>query len=111
MNLFIELLLCAYVPSAIFIIARCRQIGRVSRIPITPDWIEELAVDRYRIMLRRLDGNEPDSLGPNPASAPPAKAHSAAGCRIFRACIEDFHRVCSAFKLFGGAMSGLIAPI
>ena len=74
MNLFIELLLCAYVPSAIFIIARCRQIGRVSRIPITPDWIEELAVDRYRILLRRLDGNEPDSLRPQPGFSPASES-------------------------------------
>jgi hypothetical protein len=86
MNLFIELLLCAYVPSPIFIIARCRQIGRVSRTPITPDWIEELAVDRCRIMLRRLDGNEPDSLGPNLASAPASES-------ALRSRLPDFPRM------------------
>jgi len=73
-------------------------------LPVTAEWIDELSVERYRPMLRLLDGADLEFLrsqpGFNNAMAIKLRAQR---CQIFRGylrCLDaDFGRVCGAIKV------------
>ncbi|HUI77916.1 MAG TPA: hypothetical protein VLY24_08360 [Bryobacteraceae bacterium] len=75
-----------------------------THLPVTAGWIDELSSERYRPMLRLLDGGDLDFLN----SQPNFTQHAAMRvrrqrCQIFRGylrCLNnDFDRVCLAIKL------------
>lgn len=73
-------------------------------LPVTAEWIDELSIERYRPMMRLLDGGDLDFLRSQPGFTPKmASKLRAQRCQIFRGylrCLNlDFGRVCSAIKL------------
>ncbi len=72
--------------------------------PITPEWIEELSLDRYKPMLRMLDDADLEALQAEPTFGPAAVAEfRRERARIFRIYLKrlnaDFASVCLAVKL------------
>ena len=81
-----------------------RRVARTGSIPVTAEWIESLSFERYRPMLRILDGSDIEFLRSQPGVTPKIIASvRAERVRIFRAylkCLaEDFGRVCFTIKL------------
>ncbi len=75
-----------------------------SSLPVTADWIDELSVDRYRPMLRLLDGEDLEFLRSQPGFTPKMAASlRVQRCQIFRGYLQclnaDFGRVCTAIKV------------
>ena len=73
-------------------------------LPVTTEWIEDLSLDRYRPMLRMLDGGDIEFLRSQPGFTPGmATKLRAQRTQIFRGYLRslesDFTRVCSAIKL------------
>ena len=77
---------------------------RGSTLPLTAEWISELSIERYRPMMRLLDGGDLEYLRSQPGFTP-AMAHKLRNqrCQIFRGylrCLSvDFGRVCAAVKI------------
>lgn len=88
---------------ALFVMVR-RVISAGVELPLDPQWIAELSVDRYRPMLRLLDEADLKFLRSQPGfdSGMEAKLR-AQRCQIFRGYLRgletDFRRVCTAVKL------------
>jgi hypothetical protein len=75
-----------------------------SSLPLTAEWIDELSVERYRPMIRLLDGGDLEFLRSQPGFTPRMAAKlRAQRCQIFRGylrCLNsDFTRVCAAIKV------------
>ena len=75
-----------------------------SNLPVTAEWIDELSIERYRPMMRLLDGEDVAFLRSQPGFTPKmATKLRQQRCQIFRGylrCLNnDFGRVCSAIKL------------
>ncbi|HEV3332541.1 MAG TPA: hypothetical protein VG096_16240 [Bryobacteraceae bacterium] len=75
-----------------------------THLPVTAGWIDELSSERYRPMLRLLDGGDLDFLNSQPGFTQNAAARvRKQRCQIFRGylrCLSnDFDRVCLAIKL------------
>jgi hypothetical protein len=75
-----------------------------THLPVTAGWIDELSSERYRPMLRLLDGGDLDFLSSQPGFTPHAAVRvRKQRCQIFRGylrCLNnDFDRVCLAIKL------------
>ncbi len=73
-------------------------------LPATLDWIEELSTERYRPMLRLLNGEELRYLSTQPGYSPKLAAEfRRQRCEIFRGYLRslsrDFNRVSTALKL------------
>jgi hypothetical protein len=73
-------------------------------LPLTTEWIDELSIERYRPMLRLLDGEDLDFLRSQPGFTPRmATKLRIQRCQIFRGylrCLNaDFGRVCAALKV------------
>src|SRR4029077_4776164 len=73
-------------------------------LPVNLEWLEELSMDRYRPMMRLLDGDDLEFLQSTPGFQPEmASRLRKERCRIFRSylkCLEsDFQRVCCALKI------------
>jgi hypothetical protein len=73
-------------------------------LPLTAEWIDELSVERYRPMMRLLDGGDMDFLRSQPGFTPRmASKLRVQRCQIFRGylrCLNgDFQRVCAAIKI------------
>lgn len=73
-------------------------------LPVTSEWIDDLSLDRYRPMLRMLDGSDVAFLRSQPGFTPDmARKLRAQRTQIFRGYLRsletDFGRVCSAIKL------------
>lgn len=73
-------------------------------LPVTPEWIDELSVERYRPMIRLLDGEDLEFLRSQPGFTPKmATKLRIQRCQIFRGylrCLNaDFGRVCGAIKV------------
>jgi len=73
-------------------------------LPLTACWIDELSLERYRPMLRLLDGEDLEFLRTQPGYTPQMAARlRAQRCQIFRGylrCLnQDFGRVVMALKL------------
>jgi hypothetical protein len=78
--------------------------SRVSRLPVTAEWIEELSVERYRPMLHLLDGEDIELLRSQPGFTPAmAVKLRIQRSRVFRAYLRsltmDFSRVGTALKI------------
>jgi hypothetical protein len=78
------------------------QAGR--SLPVTAEWISELSVERYKPMMRLLDGSDLDFLRSQPGFTPKAAAKlRAQRCQIFRGYLRslstDFGRINGAIKL------------
>lgn len=82
-----------------------RKVGSCgSGLPVTAEWIDDLSLDRYRPMLRMLDGTDIAFLKSQPGFTPNmAKKLRAQRTQIFRGYLRsletDFGRVCAALKL------------
>ena len=75
-----------------------------SSLPLTAEWIGELSVERYRPMMRLLDGADLEFLRSQPGFTPRmATKLRVQRCQIFRGylrCLNgDFQRVCAAIKI------------
>jgi len=73
-------------------------------LPVTAEWIDELSIERYRPMMRLLDGDDVAFLKTQPGYTPRmVRKLRVQRCQIFRGylrCLhQDFTRVCSALKL------------
>jgi len=69
-----------------------------------PRWLEELCTNRYRPMMRLLDGRDLEFLRSQPAVTPQIVARlRQQRCRIFRGYLKcltrDFQRVCWAIRI------------
>ncbi len=73
----------------------------VPMLPVTTTWIDDVSVERYRPMLRLLDGDELRLLGSQPGVTPGRLRRER--CQIFREYLHsltnDFSRVSAALKL------------
>ena len=94
---------CIAIAAAILVVLR--QISLAGRrLPVTAEWIDELSVERYRPMLRLLDGTDLEFLRSQPGFTPSmAQKLRAQRCQVFRGYLRclcaDFSRVCAAIKL------------
>jgi hypothetical protein len=91
-------ILCALVR----LLRKMADAGR--KLPVTADWIGDLSVERYRPMVRLLDGADMESLRLQPGFTKQAAAKlRAQRCRMFlgylNALSTDFGRICGAIKL------------
>ncbi|HEV3199106.1 MAG TPA: hypothetical protein VGZ73_14435 [Bryobacteraceae bacterium] len=73
-------------------------------LPLTAEWIDELSIERYRPMLRLLDGEDLEFLRSQPGFTPKmANKLRIQRCLIFRGYLQclnaDFGRVCAAMKV------------
>jgi len=97
-------LLCAALGAALFVvIQRMAAAGR--NLPPTAEWIDELSVERYRPMMRLLDGADLEFLRTQPGFTPQVAAKlRIQRCQIFRGYLKclssDFSRICSAIRIF-----------
>ena len=75
-----------------------------SSLPVTAEWIDELSIERYRPMMRLLDGNDLEFLKSQPGfTRKMATNLRIQRCQIFRGylrCLNaDFQKVCAAIKI------------
>jgi hypothetical protein len=96
------------VASVVFVLALILLIRRVafagSSLPVTAEWIDELSIERYRPMMRLLDGNDLAFLKSQPGfTRKMATNLRIQRCQIFRGylrCLSsDFQKVCAAIKI------------
>jgi len=93
--------------SALFIalVLLIRRVAfNASVLPLTAEWIDELSLERYRPMMRLLDGGDIEFLRSQPGFTPEmTRKLRQQRCQIFRGylrCLNsDFRRVCSAIKI------------
>src|SRR3954465_11639855 len=82
-----------------------RSLGSAGQcLPLTAEWIDELSIERYRPMMRLLDGGDLGFLKSQPGFTPRmAVKLRIQRCQIFRGylrCLNgDFQRVCAAIKV------------
>jgi hypothetical protein len=82
-----------------------RKVGSAGKnLPVTSEWIDDLSLDRYRPMLRMLDGSDIAFLRSQPGFTPDmGRKLRAQRTQIFRGYLRsletDFGRVCAAIKL------------
>jgi len=74
------------------------------KLPVTAEWIDELSAERYRPMMRLLDGADLEFLSSQPGFTPKmATKLRIQRCQIFRGYLRglsaDFGRVCAAIKV------------
>jgi hypothetical protein len=88
---------------ALFLLVR-KMTFNGSSLPLTAEWIDELSVERYRPMMRLLDGDDLEFLRSQPGFTPRmATKLRVQRCQIFRGYLRslngDFQRVCAAIKI------------
>jgi hypothetical protein len=88
---------------ALFLLVR-KMTFNGSCLPLTAEWIDELSIERYRPMMRLLDGGDLEFLRSQPGFTPRmATKLRSQRCQIFRGylrCLSgDFQRVCAAIKI------------
>src|SRR5689334_21121456 len=95
----------AFIALTFAVLAMLRKISLAGRrLPVTAEWIDELSVERYRPMLRLLDGQDLDFLKSQPGFTPSmAEKLRIQRCQVFRGYLRclctDFSRICAAIKL------------
>jgi hypothetical protein len=92
----------AIIGSLVYLVRKVGSSG--SGLPVTSEWIDDLSLDRYRPMLRMLDGSDIAFLRTQPGFTPDmANKLRAQRTQIFRGYLRsletDFGRVCAAIKL------------
>jgi hypothetical protein len=105
MNLVMAFLIltCIVVAAAVALVLRKIAYPKVN-LPITTDWVEELSMDRYRPMMRLLDGGDLEFLCSQSGVSPKIiRGFRRQRCRIFRSYLKqlntDFACVCMAIKV------------
>jgi len=97
------------VTCADFVMVLCLLIRRLGnagcRLPVTPEWIDELSIERYQPMMRLLDVRDLEFLRAQPGfTQQMVRNLRAQRCQIFsgylRCLSADFARVCSALRVF-----------
>lgn len=88
---------------ALFLLVRKMTFNGGS-LPLNAEWIDELSIERYRPMMRLLDGGDLEFLRSQPGFTPRmANKLRVQRCQIFRGylrCLNgDFQRVCAAIKI------------
>jgi hypothetical protein len=88
---------------ALFLLVRKMAVESGS-LPVTAEWIDELSIERYRPMMRLLDGGDIAFLRTQPGFTPSmASKLRQQRSKLFRGYLNcltgDFSRVCSAIKL------------
>jgi len=73
-------------------------------LPVTAEWIDELSIERYRPMLRLLDGTDLEFLRVQPGFTLGMETQlRRQRCQIFRGYLRtlsmDFRRVCAAIRV------------
>lgn len=81
-----------------------KVLSQRAALPVTAEWIDELSVERYRPMMRLLDGGDLAFLRTQPGFSPSMAARlRQQRSQIFRGylrCLSaDFAKVCAAIKL------------
>ncbi len=104
MNILITLSILAAAATFGVLAYLIRKIGFGGDLPVTSEWIEDLSLERYRPMLRMLDGDDVKFLRSQPGFTPAMAAKlRTQRTQIFRGYLRsletDFKRVCSAIKL------------
>src|SRR5271155_3739127 len=105
MNFVIALSILATLALASTLAYLIRKVGSSgSELPVTSEWIDDLSLDRYRPMLRMLDGSDIAFLRSQPGfTQDMAKKLRAQRTQFFRGYLRsletDFGRVCAAIKL------------
>jgi hypothetical protein len=99
----ISIVIAASFLLAAFLLVR-KLVSGGSRLPITSEWIGELSIERYRPMMRLLDGTDLAFLRSQPGfTARMATELRVQRCQIFRGylrCLDsDFGRVYAAIKV------------
>ena len=98
------LVIACIAPGAALVVVFWRLGSAAPTLPLTTVWIDEFSVERYRPMLRVLDGTDPRFLCPHSSVRPNFVAHfRREQCRILRGYLRsltmDFTRVLTALKL------------
>src|SRR5579872_252732 len=88
---------------ALFLLVR-KMAFQGSSLPVTAEWIDELSIERYRPMMRLLNGGDLEFLRTQPGFTSKMETKlRIQRCQIFRGylrCLSsDFGRVCAAIKL------------
>src|SRR5579872_6000653 len=88
---------------ALFVLVR-KLAFQGGNLPVTAEWIDELSIERYRPMMRLLDGGDIAFLRTQPGFTPSmASKLRQQRSKLFRGYLNcltgDFSRVCSAIKL------------
>src|SRR6202453_363621 len=105
MNFVIVLSLSVVLAVAAALAYLIRKIGSSGNgLPVTSEWIDDLSLDRYRPMLRMLDGSDIAFLRSQPGFTPDmARKLRTQRTQIFRGYLRnletDFGRVCAAIKV------------
>lgn len=105
MILLFVLLVCACGIAASAVALALRKVTSPKNVhPVTPQWIEELSVDRYRPMLRLLDPRDQAYLGSRPGIRPEQLAEfRSQRSQVFREYLSQLHAdfacVCMALKI------------
>ena len=99
----ISLVTCLALASALPLLLRKVAVSGGS-LPLTAEWIDELSIERYRPMLRLLDGEDLEFLRSQPGFTPKmATKLRTQRCLIFGGYLQclnaDFRRVCAAMKV------------
>jgi hypothetical protein len=90
--------------TALFLLVRKVAFINGGSLPLNAEWIDELSIERYRPMMRLLDGGDLEFLRSQPGfTSRMAAKLRVQRCQIFRGylrCLSgDFARVCSALKV------------
>src|SRR5436190_10427431 len=97
-------ILCVALIAALFVVIR-RMSAAGRNLPLTAEWIDELSIERYRPMMRLLDGADLEFFRTQPGFSPKvASKLRIQRCQIFRGYLKclsgDFGRICSAIRVF-----------
>src|SRR5262245_49446931 len=105
MNLVLAVTVLVSTAALVALVRLLRKMSDAGRnLPVTADWIDELSIERYRPMMRLLDGEELNSLRSQPGFSPQdARRLREQRCRTFRNYLDslctDFGRICGAIKI------------
>jgi hypothetical protein len=99
----ISIVTCLALAAALVLLIR-KVAVKGSSLPLTAEWIDELSIERYRPMMRLLDGGDIEFLKSQPGFTPKmATKLRVQRCQIFggylRCLNGDFQRVCAAIKV------------
>jgi hypothetical protein len=96
-------LICLIFGICFWLLIRSSRLA-AGRLPVTTDWLDDLAPERYRPMLRLLDEEDVRFLRKQPGFTPQMAAQfRAQRCQILREYLRsiqvDFVRICTALKI------------
>ena len=105
MNLVLAVAVLVSTAALVALVRLLKKMGDAGRnLPVTADWIDQLSIERYRPMMRLLDGAEMTSLRSQPGfTKQAAQKLREQRCKMFRSCLDslstDFGRICGAIRI------------